>query len=206
MTFIGQSSVCVDCGTPLVGAAVTGGDRCDECMVIARPWKQGRAALLYCGKGRDLILALKHGDRPDIARPAGIWMARAASDLIQPQTLVVPVPLHWRRLVRRRFNQSALLARALAREAKVACCPDLLQRTRATPPLDGRGRDERFAVLRGALTVSRRRRLVLQGRPILLVDDVMTSGATFAAATEACLAAGSGPVCVVSLARVAKTP
>jgi predicted amidophosphoribosyltransferase len=117
---------------------------------------------------------------------------------------VAPVPLHWLRLIRRRYNQAALLSAGLARAAGLEHCPDLLLRRRATPSQEGRGRDGRFANLAEALVLHPRRAARVEGRHVLLVDDVMTSGATFAAAAEACLAGGALDVSVLALARVSK--
>ncbi|NNE52246.1 MAG: ComF family protein [Sulfitobacter sp.] len=204
-SFIG-GAVCDACGTPLPGDDGDDIIFCDTCLETPRPWVRGRAALLYRETGRKLVLSLKHGDRQEIARPAGLWMARAVRNILDERALIAPIPLHWQRLLKRRYNQSALLARALADALQMASCPDLLRRIKRTPSLDGMNREERAATLENAITVHPRRRHRLVGRPVLLVDDVMTSGATLAAATEACLAAGSGPVCVVTLARVDKAP
>lgn len=195
---------CDRCGTPLPGSPEDAPVLCDDCLTIARPWGRGRAALVYAEHGRRLVLALKHGDRLDIATPAGRWMARAAAPLIRPDTLVAPVPLHRWRLFKRRYNQSALLARALADDLGLPHCPDLLQRARVTTSQDGRTREGRFLNLRGAITAHPRRVERIEGRHILLVDDVMTSGATLAASTEACFAAGADAVDVVVLARVTR--
>jgi ComF family protein len=196
--------VCDQCGVPLQGA--DSGERalCDDCMAIARPWDRGRSALLYHENGRRLVLALKHGDRMDLARPASAWMVRAAAPILQPGMLVVPVPLHWLRLVRRRFNQAALLSRNIAKAAGLEHCPDALVRKRSTGSQDDKTREARFANLVGAFTVPNARQKRLAGRDVLLVDDVMTSGATFAAATEALLSGGARSVSVLGLARVAK--
>ena len=196
--------VCDLCGTPLPGEDPGHPVQCDDCLTIARPWTQGRAALLYKDNGRQMVLSLKHGDRLDLARPAAAWLARSAAPMLLPGTIVAPVPLHWRRLVMRRYNQSALLSKGLARLAGLQHCPDLLQRRRATPSQEGRSRDDRFANLSGALSLHPRHRVKVKDRPVLLVDDVMTSGATLAAAAEACLAAGATRVSVAVLARVAK--
>ena len=196
--------VCDLCGTPLPGEDPGHPVQCDDCLTIARPWTQGRAALLYKDNGRQIVLSLKHGDRLDLARPAAAWLARSAAPMLLPGTIVAPVPLHWRRLVMRRYNQSALLSKGLARLAGLQHCPDLLQRRRATPSQEGRSRDDRFANLSGALTLHPRHRVKVKDRPVLLVDDVMTSGATLAAAAEACLAAGATRVSVAVLARVPK--
>lgn len=194
---------CDSCGTPLPGDP---GEvaQCDDCLRLARPWAQGRAVFLYRGKARDLVLALKHSDRMELAKVAAGWLHRSTQPILRPGMILAPVPLHWFRLIRRRYNQSALLSSHLARLAGLQHCPDLLVRTRRTPTQDGRDRDARFRNLTGAIRANPRRLALLEGREVLLIDDVMTSGATLAASTEACLAAGATRVSVAVLARVAK--
>lgn len=196
--------VCDSCGLPLPGDEAGQAVQCDGCLTIARPWGRGRAALLYRDNARRLVMALKHGDRLDLAKPAAVWLQRAAEPLLSPETLIVPVPLYWLRLLRRRYNQAALLGRALARLTDLPHCPDLLLRRHNTHSQDGRDRAGRFANMQNAVSVNEKRHGLLAGRQVLLVDDVMTSGATFAACTQACLAAGAAQVDVLSLARVAK--
>lgn len=196
--------VCDRCGVPLPGGEAQEVAVCDDCMTIARPWGQGRSALLYRDNGRSLVLALKHGDRMDLARPAAGWLMQAVRPVIRPGMLVVPVPLHWFRLFKRKYNQAVLLSKALAGLAGLEHCPDALVRRRTTGTQEGRTRDGRFANMADAFRVPKPRAALVEDREILLVDDVMTSGATFAAATEALFAAGARSVDVVSLARVAK--
>jgi predicted amidophosphoribosyltransferase len=196
--------VCRDCGTPLPGEESETDVLCDDCMTIARPWHAGRAALLYKDNARRMVLALKHGDRDELARPAARWMLGAGRGLISPAMLVVPVPIHWTRLLRRRYNQAALLAGELARLTGLGSMPDALIRRKRTPIQDGMGRGARFANMAGAIGANPKKSHALAGRAVLLVDDVMTSGATLAAATEACQVAGATRICILVLARVAK--
>jgi len=202
--FLGQG-VCDCCGAPMVGA-VAEGDICDQCMTIAQPWRRGRAALAYRDNGRRLVLALKHGDRLDLAAPAARWMARAGAPILKKGMLAVPVPAHPWRLFRRRYNQAAVLAQALSRIAPVIYVPDALVRSRRTTVQDGMGQEARFENMVGAIAPHPRHRARLKGAEVVLVDDVMTSGATLAAAAEAVLAAGAREVCVLVLARVARDP
>ena len=196
--------VCDQCGVPLPGEDPGHALRCDDCLTIARPWSQGRAALLYRDNARKIVLSLKHGDRLDLARPAANWLMRAAEPMLKPGMVVAPIPLHWMRLLKRRYNQAALLSAALAKLASLHHCPDLLVRKRSTGSQEGRDRDGRFRNMHDAISVHRKRNTQIEGRYALLVDDVMTSGATLAAASEACIAAGAIGVSVLVLARVAK--
>jgi predicted amidophosphoribosyltransferase len=159
--------------------------------------------MLYGDKARQIVLGLKYRDRQDYGIAAGPWLARTAAPLLCADTLIAPIPLHWRRLVMRRYNQAAVLSHALAKATGLAHCPDLLKRARFTGTQDGKGREDRFANVKDSILANPRQKHRLKGRNILLVDDVMTAGATFTAAAEACLAAGATTVCVVALARVA---
>ena len=178
--------------------------QCDDCMQIARPWDRGRAVFLYKDVGRQLVLALKHGDRLNLCWPAAGWMANRVRDVIDPEVLIVPVPLHWSRLVKRKYNQAALLAQDMGRHLGATVLVDGLVRTHRTPSLDGRSRDSRFETLSDVIEPQAQRGQLMAGRSVLLVDDVMTSGATLAACTEAAKAAGAKEVFTVTLARVVK--
>ncbi len=196
--------VCDCCGTPLPGEGGGAAVQCDDCLLIARPWGRGRAALLYRDNARRMVMALKHGDRLDLARPVAGWLMRAAEALLQPDTLIAPVPLHWMRLVRRRYNQAALLGAALGRLSGLPHCPDLLIRRRNTHSQEGRDREGRFVNMEEAFRINAKRDWMVQARPVLLVDDVMTSGATLGACADALLAAGAARVDVIVMCRVAK--
>jgi ComF family protein len=199
--FIAGTS-CRKCGVPLMGEAGPE-DLCEGCQRHPPAWDRGAAAVLYRGAGRRIVLALKHGDRLDMVRPLAGWMARAGRELLQETDLIVPVPLHWRRLLMRRYNQSAELARGLARASGRPVVVDLLTRRRATTPQEGMGRDARAANQADAFAVTPRRAAQLQGRAVLMIDDVLTSGATLSACAECLRAAGACRVDVLALARVA---
>ena len=202
--FIG-ACLCDTCGIPLPGDGGTeAGLRCDDCLARPRPWTRGRAAVVYAGSGRRLVLALKHGDRPDLAPALGRWLAAAAAPLVAPGMVVVPVPLHPRRMLSRKYNQAALLGAAVARIHGLRLEAAGLRRVRHTPMQDHGSVGDRFANVEGAIRVADRVRARLEGRPVLLVDDVMASGATLAAAARALAEGGAGPVSVAVLARAVK--
>lgn len=206
-----QGSCCSRCGTPLLGDGIDDDQDqaagllvCDDCLTVQRPWLRGRAALVYRGTGRKLALMLKHGDRPDLAPRLGDWVARAATPLVRQGMIVAPVPVHLRRRMSRKYNQAELLAQRVARVHDLAYMPALLQRLRHTPMQDHGSVADRFENVMDAIKVPERMAPRVQGRPVLLVDDVMTSGATLTAAAQALRAADAGPISIVVLARTAR--
>lgn len=208
--FIGPP-LCARCGAPVEG--LTDAPVCDACLHAALHFRRARAATVYTGGGRKAAMALKHGDRLDLARPAAIWMRRAAWPLLAEADVIAAVPLHWTRFLRRRFNQSAELARALHRLTRAegpfpapAFIPDLLRRTRRTPSQGRRTRDERVANMRGAFSVHPAHAERLRGARVLLVDDVMTTGATLSECALALKQGGAASVDAVCLARAAPRP
>jgi len=178
--------------------------RCDECATLARPWQRGRAAVHYSGTARRLVLALKHGDRTELAATGAKWMAQAGQPVLSSDAILVPIPIHRIRLLFRRYNQAVLLGRRLSSETGLPCAPMALCRKRATQVQDGMTVDQRFQNTEGSIVPNGEAARVIEGRPVVLIDDVMTSGATFAAATEACISAGATHVSVLALARVVK--
>ena len=201
MSFVTEPC-CVRCGTPFRHAGQGGRPMaCDPCVQDPPPWREGRAALRYDDQARRLIVPLKHGDRVDLAAALAGHMARAGASLLRDADLLVPVPLHRRRLRARRYNQSALLARALGRVAARPVLVDALVRTRPTASLAGKTRRERAAIVAGAFAVRPSRLALVAGRRLLLVDDVLTTGATARACTAALLVAGAARVDLVVAAR-----
>ena len=180
------------------------GTLCDECVREAPPFERARAAMVYDTSSRELVLAFKHGDRTEAAPEFASWMARAGADLLAAADVVTAVPLHWTRLFSRRYNQAALLARAIGRGAGVAVVPDLLLRRRKTPSQGGLGPAQRRRNLQGALAPNPHRAASIDGRRVLIVDDVMTTGATASASTRALLRGGAAAVDVLTLARVVR--
>ena len=148
-----------------------------------------------------MVLGLKHGDRLDMGKPLAEWMARPGAHLLSRANVIVPVPLHWRRLLKRRFNQSAELARHLAEISGTQVIPDLLLRNKPTPSQDGLSRAERYQNQRGVFSVNKRYPLA---KNVLLVDDVMTTGATLSACADTLRAAGAERIDALVLARVVR--
>jgi ComF family protein len=171
---------------------------------IADPpaYNRARAAVRYDAVARTLVHALKYGDRLDLAPTMGRWMANAGRQLLAEADALVPVPLHWRRLWARRFNQSALLAEIVAKASGRTVAHGALKRVKATPQQVGLGKSERAQNVQGAFRVPPDGRATVVGRRLVLVDDVVTSGATVDACARALLRAGAASVDVLVFARV----
>lgn len=195
-------AVCVRCGVPFE-IAVDPDQMCGACTAKAPAYDRARSALEYGEVSRQIVLALKHSGRRDGLPTLAAWMASAAEDLIVDADMLVPVPLHYFRLVRRGFNQSVWLAAALGRRTGKPVYVDLLHRRRHTPIQGGLSPDARRRNVAGAFRVPKRRARRLEGKSILLVDDVFTTGATVQACARALKSSGAANVDVVTLARVA---
>lgn len=195
ITFITRP-LCERCGLPFPHEAR---GVCGACAAMPPHFDRARAVFRYDEASRDLVIALKHGDKTHTAPAYGAWMRRAGAELLEDADLIVPVPLHWTRLFRRRYNQAALLAYAIDR-TKVA--PDLLVRRRRTPSQGHLGRSARSRNVAGAFAV--RTGASVEGKRLLLVDDVMTTGATVGECARVLRRAGAVRVDVLTLARAAR--
>lgn len=171
---------------------------------IANPpaYDRARAAVRYDDISRTLVHSLKYGDRLDLAPTMGQWMARAGRELLADADALIPVPLHWQRRWARRFNQSAALAGVVSTLSGVPVVLDGLKRLRATAQQVGKSKTERADNVQGAFRVVTEHAADIAGRRLVLVDDVLTSGATVDACARALLRAGAGHVDVLVFARV----
>lgn len=163
---------------------------------------RARAVAAHSGSMRTLVHALKFQDRQDTRRLLGKWLIEAGRELIANCDIVVPVPLARRRLLARRFNQAAILAREVARQTGLTYEPLLLERTRATESQVGLTRDQRRRNVSGAFIVPERRRADIEGKSVLLIDDVLTTGSTVGACARVLRRAGATRVDVLTLAMV----
>lgn len=174
-------------------------------QAIADPpaYNRARAAVRFGEVSRALVHALKYGDRLDLAPMMGRWIGHAGREILAEADALVPVPLHWRRQWARRFNQSAMLAAAISAESGVPIAAGALKRLKATAQQVGLSRSERATNVQGAFKVPEEGRAAVVGRRLVLVDDVLTSGATVDGCARALLRAGAANVDVLVFARVA---
>jgi ComF family protein len=202
-----EAPFCACCGLPF--PYDQGGDAlCPACIAAPPAFARARSAMIYDEHSRKLVLALKHGDRQHGLPAFGTWLARAGADLLGEADIMAPVPLHWTRLFSRRFNQSAMLAYAVAAARKrlglthPEVIPDLLERHRRTPSQGGLSRVGRASNVQGAFRL--RLGLNIAGKRVLLVDDVLTTGATLEACARLLRRAGAAEIDVLTLARVVR--
>jgi ComF family protein len=194
---------CCRCGYPFEFAV---GEHmlCGNCSADPPPFARARSVLRYDEQSRHMILAFKHADRTEKAPAFAKWMHGAATELLQGEVLIVPVPLHRRRLLFRRYNQAALLAQKIAEYSGNRHIPDLLQRRRFTLSQGGKSLKGRFRNVEGAFKVTKRWQKTVCDAHILLVDDVYTTGATVRACTQPLLQCGARQVDILTLCRVVR--
>ena len=193
---------CASCGLPF--SHPMGEDAvCGDCARERRAWDRARAVLRYDKNSRGLVLGLKHADHTHVAGAFGRWMHRAGREVLDGADILVPVPLHWTRLLQRRYNQAALLAHAISAAGGPPVAADWLVRRRRTPPQGHLGPTARQRNVRGALAVRRGRSFA--GLRVVVIDDVMTTGATVDECARVLKAAGAEFVGVLTLARALRT-
>lgn len=194
---------CRRCGVPF--DVVVGADDldCDQCLRQPLSFSRARAPLLYDDASRTLIMRFKHGDQLQAARTFLPWLQSAGAELLPRADVLVPVPLSRWRLFRRRYNQAALLTQQLGAATNKPALVDALLRVRGTKTQGGRTRAERFKNVANAFVAAPKYAASLQGKTVVLVDDVLTTGATASACADALLQAGAARVDVLTVARVA---
>ncbi|MEI8295475.1 MAG: ComF family protein [Alphaproteobacteria bacterium] len=204
LTFISAPQCCL-CGWPFAFAA---DDQyiCGSCLRKPPLFTKATAVFRYDEGIKPLILRFKHGDALDLSPRLSLWMAEAGkkADLFSSITALVPVPLHWRRLFMRRYNQASVLAQAIARTVDIPCHTSWLRRKKATPPQGSGSKKQRFTNVRGAFRVPPSKKDAVQGSRILLIDDVFTTGATLTECAKVLLKQGAAEVRVLTLARVSR--
>jgi ComF family protein len=200
MTFF-AAPWCARCGLPFAHPMGEGA-LCASCAGETPHWDRARAVMRYDKHSRGLVLSLKHGDRTHLARALGSWMRRAGGEVLDGADLIVPVPLHWTRLFARRYNQAGLLAHAIHAAGGPPVAPDWLVRRRRTPSQGRLGPLGRVRNVRGAFALKRGRSV--KGKRLVLVDDVLTTGATVAECARVLRREGAAYVGVLTLARAVR--
>ena len=200
---------CNCCGIPfeVLGEGLSGDQTailCGACLASPRSYGRARASLVYDDSSRPLILAFKHGDQTHLTVTFAPWLKTAGIDILTDQSILVPVPLHWMRLLRRRYNQAALLSHALADISGCECWPDILHRRKNTVTQGHLNAKQRHENVKNAFMLNPKYPDRVRDRHIVLIDDVHTTGATLEECTEVLLKAGAQRVDVLTLARVVR--
>ncbi len=196
---------CDACGLPLeLSVKDQGRLLCGSCVAYPKSYHRARSPLVYDDASRDLILAFKHGDQTHLTLTFVPWLKTAGAGFLKDCDMIVPVPLHWRRLLKRRYNQSALIAQKLAKETNLTYAPDILKRTSHTPVQGHLSAKDRYKNVSRAFAVEQKKRAQIKDKKIVLIDDVYTTGATVSECAEILYAAGAARVDVLTVARVSK--
>lgn len=208
LTFITDPK-CARCGMPFV---VDTGEElqlsadllCGVCLATPRPYDAARSVMVYDNGSKPMILAFKHGDAIHMHTTLAPLVCALGTGFLTPDSVVVPVPLHWTRLIKRRYNQAAVLAQEVAKLTCMTCWPDALIRTRSTPPQGHKNAKDRHENVAGAFDINPAYRSRLKDKPIILIDDVFTTGATLEECAKVLKSGGARTVHVLTLARVVK--
>jgi len=195
---------CYVCGLPFdysLGKSAL----CGTCLKQKPSYTQARALFTYNEFSKNPILSLKYHDRTQLAPVFGAWLRRLALPYQPKVAAILPVPLHYSRLVKRRYNQAALLADTVGESLNITVMNNALLRSKKTPPQAGLSKRQREANMRGAFMVSPAKKPLLKGKSVILVDDVMTTGATLEACARCLHDAGVVDVFVITIARTVLT-
>lgn len=195
-----SAPLCAQCGLAFDFSAGDGA-LCGECLQETPPFVKARAVFRYDEHSRALVTQLKYADQAHLAQAFGAWLFTHGREMVEASEVVVPVPLHYWRFVGRRYNQSALLAYALSKHCGISVLPDGLTRVRPTKPQASLSRAQRLDNVKNAFVMTQRHRGRLQGKAVLLVDDVQTTSATISECAQALLKGGAGSVRVLTLSR-----
>lgn len=196
--------LCRCCGMPFDFESEIAADEihCASCIREKPEFSTARAVLIYNDASRSALLSFKHGDQTHMVPAFVPWLKKAGAEMLEDADYILPVPLHTTRLITRRYNQAALIASALAKEVGIKYLPDGLKRVRATPSQGHKRAKDRFENVKRAFAVGKRHAARLDGKKIILVDDVFTTGATVRECTKILLKAGAREVHVLTIARV----
>lgn len=207
ITFITEP-FCKTCGQPLDWEVpVSNSDnQCMSCYGHPPVYTQARSSVVYNEAAKKLLLRFKHGDATHLAFIFAQWLKQSAESFSTQADYLIPVPLHWTRLLQRRYNQSALLAMSLLKvtDHKLTYAPYMLRRRRRTPSQGHKTTRQRYENVKQAFVVPNRYRTNLKGKRVLLIDDVMTTGATLQECSRTLKQAGCKAVVILTVARVLK--
>lgn len=200
LTFL-SAPCCTQCSFPF-SFFVQEGALCGKCLAAPPPFQKSLSVFVYNETSKPLILKFKHGRDLSLLPLFSEWLFQRGKPFFSEANFILPVPLHWTRLWKRRFNQAALLAKALSQKTGVPYAPTFLRRTRRTPSQGHLMRKQRERNVAHAFKVNPRKRTFLKETRVILVDDVYTTGATLEACARVLLAQGVRCVMVLTLARV----
>ncbi|OYW14404.1 MAG: hypothetical protein B7X02_00115 [Rhodospirillales bacterium 12-54-5] len=195
--------LCACCGVPFV-VPMEGENQCPQCLDVPPAFTRARSVMVYDAVSAPLITALKFHDQWAGLRRYDMMLQHAGAELLETADILAPIPLHWRRLWQRKYNQSALLAYGVAKRVNVPCIPHLMVRTRRTKPQMKLKRAERLKNVRNAFAVTPKCVEQVRDKHIVLIDDVMTTGATADVCAQALRKAGAREVSVLTLARTVR--